>query len=293
MRLPDFIVIGAMKCGTSSLHEQLALRPGLFMSEPKEPNFFSDDAQYARGLAWYASLFAEAHPGQLCGESSTHYAKLPTHPRATERMREHLPTVKLIYVMRDPLERIVSQYIHEWTERDVNGSLEGAVRSQERFLAYSCYARQLEPYLRSYGSRSILLVASERMLTEPDQELARICSFIGDPSAGEPRWDADLGAQNASSERLRRSALRDAVLGLNLVRAIKDRLPRGLREQGKAVWRMRRRPVVSAALRAELEPRIDEDLARLGSWVGLELSCRRWREQVTARPLDWACPKSS
>jgi hypothetical protein len=289
MRLPDFIVIGAMKCGTSSLHEQLALRSGLFLSEPKEPNFFSDDAQYARGVAWYASLFAAAHPGQLCGESSTHYTKLPTHPHAAERMREHLPSVKLIYVMRDPLDRIVSQYIHEWTERGVRGSLEDAVRSQERFLAYSCYARQLEPYLRSFGSQSILLVAFERMLAHPNQELARVCSFIGDPSAGEPRWSADLGAQNASSERLRRSALRDALLGMDLVRAIKDRLPRGLREQAKAVWRIRRRPVVSAAVRAKLEPRIDEDLAHLGKSVGLELSCRSWREQVTAHPLEWAC----
>ncbi|HTO70120.1 MAG TPA: sulfotransferase, partial [Myxococcota bacterium] len=80
MRLPDFAIIGAMKCGTSTLHEQLALRSGFFMSRPKEPNFFSDDDQYARGVGWYAGLFAGAAPGQLCGESSTHYTKLPTYP---------------------------------------------------------------------------------------------------------------------------------------------------------------------------------------------------------------------
>ena len=288
MRLPDFIVIGAMKCGTSSLHEQLARRPSLFLSEPKEPNFFSDDAEYARGIDWYASLFARARAGQLCGESSTHYTKLPTHPHAAARMVAHLPKVKLVYVMRDPLDRIVSQYIHEWTQREVQGSFEDAVRDHERFAAYSCYARQLEPYVQRYGARSILLVAFERMIARPDEELARVCAFLGDPSPGPVRWESEVGAQNVSSERLRRSPLREALLGIGAVRALTRRLPRDLRERAKSLWRMDGRPVLTPALRAALEPRLDEELARLGAWVGIELSCRRWREQVLDRPLEWA-----
>jgi hypothetical protein len=287
MRLPDFIVIGAMKCGTSSLHDQLARRPGLFLSEPKEPNFFSDDAEYARGLDWYASLFAAARPDQPCGESSTHYTKLPVHPYAVERMSAHLPSVRLVYVMRDPLERIVSQYIHEWTQREVEGSFEDAVRDHERFGAYSSYARQLEPYIRRYGTRSILLVAFERMIARPDEELARVCAFIGDPSPGPARWEQEAGAQNVSSERLRRSRLREALLEIGALRALTRRLPRNLRERAKSLWRMDGRPVVSPALRAALEPRLDEDLARLGAWVGVELSCRRWRDQVLHQPLEW------
>jgi hypothetical protein len=192
--------------------------------------------------------------------------------------------------MRDPLDRIVSQYVHEWTQREVRGSLEAALRLHERFLSYSCYALQLEPYLRSYGSGSILLVAFERMVARPDEELARVCAFLGDPTPGPARWDAKVGVQNASRERLRTSALRDALLDTEAVRAIKDRLPPSVRERAKAIWRMRRRPSLSPALQAKLEPRIDEDLARLGSWVGLELSCGGWREQVTRRPLDWARP---
>src|SRR3954469_22213852 len=102
-RLPDFIVIGAMKCATTTLHEQLARQPGVFMSRPKELNFFSDDETYGLGLGWYASVFGRAAPGDLCGESSTHYTKLPVYPRAVERMSRALPGVKLIYVMRDPV----------------------------------------------------------------------------------------------------------------------------------------------------------------------------------------------
>ena len=89
-RLPDFIVMGAMKSATSTLHEQLSMQHGLFMSEEKEPNFFSNDEVYAKGLDWYSSLFANAPPGAACGESSTHYTKLPTYPQTVARMREAL-----------------------------------------------------------------------------------------------------------------------------------------------------------------------------------------------------------
>ena len=112
---PDFIVVGAMKSATTTLHEQLARQPGVFMSSPKEPNFFSDDAIYARGWGWYSSLFGEAGPGVVRGESSTHYTKLPTFPRTVERMVHDLPCVKLIYVMRHPIDRLISQYVHELT----------------------------------------------------------------------------------------------------------------------------------------------------------------------------------
>ncbi len=60
MSLPDFLIVGAMKCGTSTLAAQLGAQPGLFMTTPKEPNFFSDDDVYARGMAWYRALFDAA-----------------------------------------------------------------------------------------------------------------------------------------------------------------------------------------------------------------------------------------
>ena len=100
-----FLVIGAMKCGTSSLHEQLSRRPNFFLSTPKEPNFFGDDDQFRKGTVWYESLFAGASPGQRCGESSTHYTKLPDHPHTVDRMHALIPGARLVYVMRHPIER--------------------------------------------------------------------------------------------------------------------------------------------------------------------------------------------
>src|SRR5262249_10226438 len=141
-RLPDFLVIGAMKSATTTLHEQLARQPGLFMSRPKEPNFFSDDDVHARGLDWYASLFRHAPSTALCGESSTHYTKLPTYPHAVGRIADSVPGVRLIYVMRHPLDQLLSHYVHERTVGRIKESLEEAVDRYPELLDYGRYGMQ-------------------------------------------------------------------------------------------------------------------------------------------------------
>lgn len=290
MRLPDFVIIGAMKCGTSSLHEQLALRPGIFMSRPKEPNFFSDDENFERGPQWYAGLFREAGPAQICGESSTHYTKLPTYPRTVERMRVQLPDVRLVYLMRDPIARISSQYVHEWSQGEVREPFERAVERHERYRAYSCYAYQLEPFLRAFGPDRVLPVFFERLLVAPSEELGRICRFVGDPHSGDAAWRRDLPPQNVSAERLRRSAIRDALLRMPGSAALRTRLPRAWRERAKGLWRMQQRPVLPEPLRRRLETHIDVDLARLGRWLGAHLDCRSFGQQVAAAALEWKEP---
>src|SRR5262245_50888304 len=126
MPLPHFLIIGAMKAATSTLYDQLRQQPGIFLPELKEPNFFSDDASYARGIDWYCGLFAEACPGDLIGEASTHYTKLPTHPATISRMQEVLETPRLIYVMRHPVDRLISQYMHQKSEGEIRCGLEEA-----------------------------------------------------------------------------------------------------------------------------------------------------------------------
>jgi hypothetical protein len=115
MKGPDFLIIGAMKCGTTTLAAQLAEQAGIFITSPKEPNFFSDDDIFANGLAWYEALFEGAAHGDIKGEASTHYTKLPTYPRTVERVRSVLKAPRLVYIIRNPLERAVSHFIHEWS----------------------------------------------------------------------------------------------------------------------------------------------------------------------------------
>jgi hypothetical protein len=275
--LPDFIVIGAMKCGTSSLHDQLAAQPQLFMSTPKEPNFFSDDETYARGMPWYRSLFREATDAQLCGESSTHYTKLPDRPHTVERLRAACPRVKLVYVIRNPIDRLISHFIHGWTEREIAGPLATALERHPELIAYGEYGRQLAPYRAAFGDDSILLLTFERLVREPERELDRLGRFLAvDPPL---RWNHEMAASNVSAERLRQSPLRDAILEFPPLRTLRRRLvPPAWRARVKALWQMRRRPELAPDQRARLEAHFDADLASLQELAGEALSCARLRE---------------
>ena len=284
--LPDFIIIGAMKCATSTLHLQLALQPGFFMSEPKEPNFFSNDEIYARGMDWYRGLFANAPAGSLCGESSTHYTKLPTYPRTVERMMTHVPGAKLIYVMRHPIDRLVSQYIHEWTQRVISVPIDDALDRHPELIDYSRYAMQLNPFVDAYGRDRILPVFFDRLNRQPQAELERVFRFLGCP--GTPSWSDEEEPQNVSSERIRRSFLRDAVLNFPPARwARRTFVPQPVRDRIKGWWTMKQRPELSAANAARLERLFDEDLAVVGGWLGIDLDCRNFKGAAAGSAPEW------
>ena len=286
-RLPDFVIIGAMKCATSTLHEQLAAQRGIFMSTPKEPNFFSDEDIYARGMDWYTGLFASAKPGDLCGESSTHYTKLPVHPNVVERLAEHVPDAKFIYVMRHPVQRLVSAYIHEWSERTITEPIDDAVRKHARLIDYSRYAMQLRPYLQRFGTDRVLPIFFEAMNHNPQQTLGRACRFLGYP--GSPRWSDTLGEQNVSSQRMRNSPLRDTLVNLPVLTTIRKTLvPQAVRDKVKSLWTMNKRPELSEQSLAYVTGRLDEDLSLLGRWLGIDgLSCATFKEKALAGPYDW------
>jgi hypothetical protein len=285
---PDFIIIGAMKSATTTLHEQLARQPGLWMSRPKEPNYFSDDENYAKGPSWYASCFEGAGPEDLCGESSTHYTKLPTHPRTVERMGEALPRVKLIYVMRHPIDRLTSHYLHEQTVGRITVGLEQAVDRFPELADYGRYAMQLEPYLRAFGPEAIHPVFFDGLIARPNEEIERIGGFLG---VSRPlRWDHSLGPQNVGRERLRDSHLRNAFVQAQVLTSLRRRLvPRSWAERAKAFWRVGIDPPrVPTRLEHRLSDVFDRDLARLGSWLGTQLDCDSFRAVTAERPLGWS-----
>src|SRR4051794_17663311 len=99
-----------MKSGTSSLHAYLATHPQIFMCPEKEPEFFAKEAIWSRGERWYLELFAGAKNESIIGESSTVYSKIPKFRGVPERIGKFNPEARFIYVMRDPIERTISQY---------------------------------------------------------------------------------------------------------------------------------------------------------------------------------------
>ncbi|MEQ1738588.1 MAG: sulfotransferase [Methyloglobulus sp.] len=283
---PDFIIVGAMKCATSSLHTQLAHQPGIFMSTPKEPNFFSDDDQYARGLNWYEALFKDAQPGDLCGESSTHYTKLPTYPQCIQRMSAYLPSVKLIYVMRHPIDRLVSHYIHQWSQNVFSCDINQAVDQYEELAAYSCYARQLEPYIQAYGKTNILPIFFEAVKSQPQQELEKIARFIGYTQP--VTWHDNIALQNVSNERIKRFWGYELLVESNLMTFLRRHLiPQFIRDRVKNNLTMQNRPELDKKHIEKLTTIFNDDLNTLGAWLGLEISCDNFATIAKTNALTW------
>lgn len=286
MRRPDFIIIGAMKSATSSLHVQLASHPGIFMSEPKEPNFFSDDDQYRRGTDFYSSLFANAGEGDLCGESSTHYTKLPDYPHTVARMKAFVPQVRLIYVMRHPVDRLISHYIHQWTQNEIRCDINEALERYPELINYGRYRYQLEPYLAAFGKDSVLPVFFAALKARPQRELERVARFIGYQSS--VLWKEELGAQNVSSERLRRfRGYRFVVDSGPMTFLRRTFVPQSLRDRVKDRLSMKQRPTLTESNAARVESIFDEDLSLLSEWLGVELSCANFDRKTETAQLDW------
>jgi hypothetical protein len=285
---PDFIVIGAMKSATTTLHEQLARQPRFFMSRPKEPNFFSDDLMYARGWEWYSSLFRSASAGDLRGESSTHYTKMPDYPRTVDRMVRDLPRLKLIYVMRHPIDRLMSQYVHEVTAGRLNLGVRAAVERRGELVEYSRFALQLQPYLQAYGFENVLPVFFPRLVHHSQDELERIGRFLGHD--GPLRWDTSLEPQNTGRERLRPGPIRVALVQAPVLSTLRRRIvPRHWSQSLKGLWRAQiDPPTMQPDLIDYLREIFDADLAQLGSWLGISLDCENFHATTIERAHDWA-----
>lgn len=265
MRGPNFIVIGAMKCGTSTLAKQLELQRGVFMTTPKEPNFFSDDAIFAQGHGWYAALFDGAAPGDLKGEASTHYTKLPTYPQTVARMQAALPALRLVYMIRNPMERAVSHYIHEWSEGRLGEDADAAFASSPEIVDYGRYGMQIAPFVEAYGRAAIHLTSLEQIKADPQGEFAAICAHLGVPEGA--AWIEDLPAQNVSAERIRKLPLHGVLVDNPVATALRRVLiPKALRSWVREGRTVRTRPEVPQALQVQMRGIFLEDRARLAAF---------------------------
>jgi len=214
MRLPDFIIGGAPRSGTTWLYQLLDRHPEIFMAKPltPEPKYFLVDHLYEKGLAFYADRwFAAAGAAAHVGEKSTDYLESPP---AAARMARDLPGVKLVFILREPADRAYSNYL--WTR--MNGleteEFRTALRLEDRrerelperlkfarpfsYFSRGLYADLLTPYLERFPREQILLLRFEDILSRPATLAERLHRFIGVTARPD---DADgLGVINPSEK---------------------------------------------------------------------------------------------
>ncbi len=181
MRLPDFLIIGAMKAGTTSLYRDLLANPAVFMPIDKEPwNLARDDVCQPQGLRQYAKLFEKAKAHQICGEASTVYSQLPDITGVPQRARQVLgDRLTVIYLVREPVSRIVSHHCHLWLSGAVACGIDHAVRRYPRFINYSRYAMQIEPWREVLGPQQVLIVQFETYINDRRGTVASVSRFLG------------------------------------------------------------------------------------------------------------------
>ena len=188
-RLPNLVIIGAMKAGTTSLHYYLNQHPEISMSRQKELNFYTKN--WKKGINWYVSQFSSIRGNaKVYGESSPSYTYYPAVSGVPERMHSVIPDAKLIYVVRDPLERIISHYIH-WYQGPDSPTLVQVLADFEssQYVHCSKYHMQIAQYLPFYPPSKILLITQDELFSRRVETLKKIFKFLNvDESFESPQF---------------------------------------------------------------------------------------------------------
>jgi hypothetical protein len=228
--LPSLIIIGGLKCGTTSIHHYLGLHPEIQMSKPKELNFFVEELNWDLGLDWYASRFDSRF--KVRGESSPHYTNLPRFGGVAERIHEHCPDARLIYMVRDPIKRILSHWVHAtgagYETRELVPTLS---EPDSSYIHRSMYWMQLQPYLERFDRSQIEVIAQEELQGEREETMRRAFAFAG-VDAGFTSEQFDREWEKSSAKQGDKYQLMERLIKLPGLRSFDrnfDRLPESMR----------------------------------------------------------------
>lgn len=257
--LPTFVIIGAQKCGTTALHSYLSRHPEIEMSRPKELDYFVTQRNWDKGLDWYRNRWQTDAP--IRGESSPNYTAHPVLAGVPERMAELIPDAKLIFMVRDPIDRVRANWIHAYSNRNESRPMEEAVVDPKRaYIARSRYYEQLSRFLEHYPMERVLILEQQELLTDRRETIQRVFGFVG---AREDFWRPTFSKERlATSTRQRRSRL-----GAYAAAHLKPRWWRKIRDL-RPFSKPFEQPTMSADLRARLEDELRDDIARFRELTG-------------------------
>lgn len=265
-RLPQFIIIGAVKAATTWIAHQLREHPDVYLPGP-EPHYFS--TEFARGRDWYASLFANAGAQQVIGEKSADYL---AHPDAARRMAELVPHARLVVQLRNPVERAYSDYCMLYRRGTVGGNparyLARGSGENARFLNDGLYARHLARFLDHFPREQIQVILYDDIKDAPARVAAEVCAHVG-----------VTPVIALATLRARKNASEAPLLPLGLRRAMRP-LKRAVRPMRGTAWFERLRgtmartpdyPPLTAELRAQLSDYYRDDVQVLGQLIGRDI----------------------
>jgi hypothetical protein len=256
-----------MRAGTTTLHHLLGTHPAAFVSDPKELDFFNNDENFGRGVDWYRSFFVTDKA--VRGESSPNYMKRDLWPLAAARAAQVVPDAKLLCMVRHPIERLTSHYVHAVDagreKRPLEEVLAGEGVHKSNAIQPGCYAYQLEPWLEHFAREQIWIGTNDDLRHRQEETLRSALAFIGlDPAAYVPAVDVSL---NAGERKVMTPPWAQRGRRIPGVRAVIDALPQAWLRTPVPV------PTLSPERRAQLMEIYRPDIAAL--------------EAILGRPLGW------
>ena len=203
--LADFLVIGAMKSATTTLYQDLSLNPRIYLAV-KELGLLKSPAVVSEsGRKAYAAHFAAAKAGQVCGDISTEYSKSPDYPDTAVHARQVLgENAKIIYMVREPVARLLSHHQHMMNARgaeQMGEDINAEIDKRAELINYSRYAMQLAPWMENFGRKNIHVIVFEQYVRNRTQVANAVCDFLG-----VPRVDLQIDGEGANRGESRRVA---------------------------------------------------------------------------------------
>lgn len=255
---PTFLLLGAARCATTSLHNYLQEHPDVQLSDIKEINYFSNERFFGKGWPWYTSHFARLRGGAI-GESSTSYtAAVADDDKVPRRIAEALPGLRFVYLVRDPVERLLSHYRH-YQHRGERIAPMAGIASDPRFEDtrwQGRYHHQLTLFRRHFPADAFLVTTVGELNADPAGVMRRVFRHIG---ADPQRWVADGAPKrihNSGERSTRKTAFGHKVLSFYTRHLEQRRLPYKLKASVRLLSEIGARPL-------DQEPLPAEDRARL------------------------------
>lgn len=281
-RKPDIIVIGAMKAATSSICSFLEDHPAVHMPPRTEPCFFSHDSNWEKGSDWYLNLFRDAQDGQLIAEGSNDYTFGAVYPDAPARMASYCPDAKLIFMVRHPIERIISAWIQNRADMadKFPPTLDQAVAEMpDLYIDPSLYMHQLQRYLALYAEDRIYIGFMEEMSARPDSFFSSLCAFLNIEA---PQTDAtQVGVhKNASAGKAVPTQAYSTLKNLPFARRAKAFIPKGVQRSVRNLLSKRivDRPRFSPQAFEQLVEQVRPDAEAFLKYTGRPLNTWTWSQ---------------
>lgn len=266
-RLPNLIVIGAQKCGTSGMHFYLGLHPDVAVSEPKELNFFIAERNWPRGVEWYAARFDPEAPVRV--DASPNYTAYPQHKGVPERMASVVGDARLVYIVRDPIARIAAHWVHNYSKGRHQGALaETILKRGTSYIDRSRYAMQLERFLAVYPREQILVLENEDLRHRRAETLRTVFEFAGADSGFR---DRRFASERHKTKRKTRLTGLGAWIERRRGRAERSELSNKAWAAARGYWPLGQRierPRVREALPDDVLALLREDAGRLEELTG-------------------------